>query len=323
MESERRKLIPLWVSFSSRVPIPVQVSVAAIVGTYRLMVGVLFYDRRHVVTLLSEALGISFIRAAGVLLSGEINTVRSHIEFASFEALEDSTLSGWVADHTVVEQVQALSRAVQSYGSVLILTTSFASHYYGLVCPEIRNSGVSNIVVLQPSVALQPLQAIDFYGRLERAGSGSIKTIPADSPYSLMKAIKAMRRGGTGVARFDSLPTETANFLLTSMLGVEVAFPVSLLRMAQLAKVPILPLFVFRRAGRFVTRFGQPVPVHPDASSEELSSVAASLSRQVEREMLARPGEYTAWHGFYEKVRTAREIRELLGSQAAQRLQER
>ncbi len=316
MDPERRKLIPLWVAFSSRLPQSVQVCVAAIVGTYRLVVGVLFYDRRHVVTLLSEALNIGSIRATGVLLAGEINTVRSHIEFASFEALEDGALRGWVANHTAVEQIHALTRAMKSHGSVLILTTSFASHYYGLVSPEIRGCGVSNIVVLQPSTALQPLQAIDFYGRLERAGSGSIETIPADSPYSLMKAIKAIKRGGAGVARFDSLPTETANFLLTSMLGVEVAFPVSLLRMAQLARVPILPLFVFRRAGRFVTKFGQPVAVHPDASSEEFSSIAASVSRQVEQEMLARPGEYTAWHGFYEKVRTAREIRELLGSQA-------
>ncbi|RSU78949.1 hypothetical protein BRX37_03450 [Sphingomonas sp. S-NIH.Pt3_0716] len=315
MISERRKLIPTWVVFTVKLPPSIRTIPARVVGAWRLLIGVTVYDRNQVLEIMANALRLPLPKTILTLLNAEINTARAHIEFAEFEAIPKHELVSWVANHTLIENIEALEESLEQRKSTLILSTSFASHYYGLVSPSTSpriHKIAPKIVVLQPSIALEPLNAIGFYDRLETAGAVPIETIPADSPYSMIKAIKSMKRGGLGVARFDSLPTETGNFLLTEMFGMEVAFPASLLRMAQLSDAAILPLFIFRRGGKFVTRFGSPVLLTPDATTEHLTLAANSLSKQVEEEIRKRPNEYTAWHGFYEKVRIAREIRKLL-----------
>jgi len=308
-ETARRQLIPRWVTVAQFLPKGGREALALLVALRRFASGLLFYDSAKVAKVIREALGIGRISSYRVLFGGEINLARSDMDFADFEKISPENLRSWAQRHVSVRDLANFASALERHPSLILLSTSFAAHYYGLVAQQTTHLPIERIIVLQPNEALRPLQEIGFYDKIRVASGRRIETIAADSPYAMLKAIKLLRKGGVAVARFDSLPTETNSFLLAKMFGVETAFPSNLLRMAQMTKAAILPIFIYREDGAFVTRIGKPVSVSPTAGGAELQAAATAISEQVEEEIALRPAEYTAWPGYHDKVRLAREIR--------------
>lgn len=305
----RRQLVPLWVEVALLLPKTGREACAFIVASIRVAVGLILFNRFEVAQAIRLALREGLMETLRIMFSGELNTARSHIEFAEFEKIPLDDLSLWAEQHISSQELSNLNDALQENQAVILLSTSFAAHYYGIMTPTDIDSSVDRIIILQPSLALKPLQEIGFYEKLQAASGRRIDTIPADSPYSLLKAVKLLRKGGIAVARFDSLPTETNSFVLTEMFGLPSAFPSSLLRMAQMANAAILPIFIYRAGGKFVTRFGSHVDVPVGASGSELQLAAMAITSQVEHEIAERPSEYTGWAGYFDKYRLGRELR--------------
>ena len=115
-------------------------------------------------------------------------------------------------------------------------------------------------------------------------------------------------RPSVAIARFDSLPTETNSYVISKMFGQNVAFPFSLIKLAQLSDAVIIPVFVIRQGKLFITKFGEPVEIPTKAGPNGYVQIAANIGMQVENEIIANAQMYTSWNGIYEKMRMAHEL---------------
>lgn len=247
-------------------------------------------------------------RALIIYLLAEINVARSNIDFAALERRPPGDVRRWAQRHCKSEGIAALENAIVDQSRLIILVTSFAPHYIGLLTPAFAGLGVTPVAIVQPRVAVEALQALGFYEKLAQAIGRPITTILADNPFALVQSMKALASGAVVAMRIDSLPVRTNSFLVSSLFGKPSAFPASILQMAARAEAVLLPLFVLRSGRSFVSRFGDPVTVGHEAGNKELVDAAAAINSQIQQALLDAPTSYSSWYALYEKMRLAEEV---------------
>lgn len=311
------ELVPRWAEFGARFGWAGK-GLSVPVGLWRTAHGIARWDRLAAVELIRDGLDVSRARASIIYARSEIATARSSLDFAALEARSPADMADWAQAHCEAENTDQLRSALEDGSPLVLLVTSFAPHYFGLITPELVRLAGRRVAILQPRQALEPLHEIGFYERLSAASGQPIDTIVADSPAALLQSIRALASGSIVALRIDSIPTQTGNFLLSRMFGRPAAFPASILHMGRSKGAVFLPLFVLRRKRGFATSFGAPVKLGPRPSNVELIDAATAIDGQIESRLKSNASSYSAWYSVYEKLRLAKELIEASDSNMAE-----
>jgi hypothetical protein len=309
--SAYRKLVPRWAQLISYAPAPLWPAVLYIPASFLFVAKLRSAVGRAELQTIREACVTSPANTLLTFFHSCMNGLRYDLEFASLERKTIGELQRWADAHTAVECGEILANQEKTGKPAILLLASFSLHYFGLLAIKKILSPSAAVTIVQPAEALVPLSAIRFYDKLQQAIGISVDTITADSPRSMFSIGKALKQSRLVALRVDSLPTMTANFTLSRLLGNPSMFPSSILTLAKTFNADLIPFYVHRRGNCYVTSFGTPVTISSCTSDERFIEAAAELDLQFGNVIRAMPGQYSGWYAIYEKWRMAREVRAL------------
>lgn len=137
-------------------------------------------------------------------------------------------------------------------------------------------------------------EARALHDEIRRRAGITVLSVGA-TPLAALPLLRHLREGGVAAFQLDR-PSPSARSLPTHLFGRPFAVPEGPFRIAQLAQVPVVPLFAARRGYfSYSIELGEPLECPPRASETELEAVAGRAVERMERFIAAHP---TQWFHF-------------------------
>jgi KDO2-lipid IV(A) lauroyltransferase len=185
---------------------------------------------------------------------------------------------------------EAHLRAAIARGKGLIVATAHTAGW-DVVGPLLTaNEGVDMMVVMEPERAASARALHDA----ARVAHG-VKIAHVGDPVGALSILRHVQAGGAVAVQLDRIPAGMRTREVR-MFGAPARLPEGPLRLAQLARAPIVPAFTTRLGyRRYHIEISAPVDVAPRAPQEDLDTAAQRLADAMEGFLVAHP---TQWFRF-------------------------
>lgn len=279
----------------SRLPLPMSRAVSAVIWavSYGLNVQQL---RATIAPSVATATGGNWLSKHRIGLSGAIAFGRYIADFAFFLQRPAEEIIERVQRRTAFGSVEQLVRAHRAGRGAILVSSNFSCFYYALTTGLSQDMRDMELVVVQPSRAVQGEAARLFKDKISTVMGKEFKIIESGTLRAGIEMTAALKRGALVACLIDFFPPNNTSFAITEFLNQPSCQPTGIAAIAALTGAPVIPFFTFYERGTFVTRFSDAIAPPADRNDTDgVLAMCTEIDRTLSRVILERPSEWAAW----------------------------
>jgi lauroyl/myristoyl acyltransferase len=250
--------------------------------------------RRACPPLIREAIGCSRGAAHGIAWRATAETMVAYADVAYLLSRPEHEIRARAESQCTLEGTQHLVRALEQGGGAVLFSAHFACMYLG----ALRQPNHPTLEGVELAFLMRQARGLtSLVDKLAAVCDRRISIIDIDDPMAPRSLITHLRGNQIVACMYDFFYEGTA-LVITPFLGGPCATPGGMARIAAHTGCTLLPQFTFRDGSRYHTVIRDAVALPAQGSLDERTvHITALMNECIEREVLARPSQWSFWRG--------------------------